>query len=88
MNNMRSFAEFEAIFYNENEILGKKTKDNAKIKIDMYSVVAWNENDNDTVTVELFGAGRYGLNISYENFSQIMSAVYYKLSKELVQPQP
>ena len=88
MNNMRSFAEFEAVFYSENEILGTKTKDNAKIKIDMYSVVAWNENDNDTVTVELFGAGRYGLNVSYEYFSKIMSEVYYKLSKELVQPQP
>jgi len=69
---MRNFKEFIAVFCNDDDIVGKKQEDNGYITIDLNCVCAWNQADNNTISVDLQGGTRYKLDIHYNDFCKIM----------------
>jgi len=76
MTKERKFHEFIGLFYDEDEILQKKSDTASYLMIDLNSVVAWNQCDNNTTVVELEGCERYKLDIHYSEFKKLMNKIF------------
>jgi len=72
---MRNFKEFVAVFCNEDDICGNKDDDHEYVMIDLNSVCAWNQCDNNAVSVDVQGGTRYKIDIGYADFCKLMKSI-------------
>ena len=77
MTKERKFHEFIGLFYVEDSVLNQESDTASYLMIDLFSVVAWNQCDNNTTVVELEGCERYKLDIHYSDFKKLMKSIYH-----------
>lgn len=70
---MKLYHKFTGRFIDhENQITNKTVYCDRKVTIDLLSVVAWNECDEGTTTIELASGNRFVLVIDYDDFTKLI----------------